>query len=135
MYVKERGRSGRLFCLGVDVRRRTGSYLEDRWKLRWEAIRWHPREHYDAIGSKELVFEKRIQQLSWPARSSDLNPIENIWDIMVREMKKKDRPLYANKILEDIKGEYWSTCVQSGHPINARAASAGHTERRKVDRL
>ncbi|KAG8232935.1 hypothetical protein J437_LFUL011044 [Ladona fulva] len=52
--------------------------------------------------AKNWFLENRIQQLSWPARSPDLNPIENIWGIMVREMKKKDRPLDAKKLLEDI---------------------------------
>ncbi|KAG8232794.1 hypothetical protein J437_LFUL007948 [Ladona fulva] len=83
MYVKERGRSGRF------------------------SVHDNSRVH-TCKEAKNWFFEKRIQQLSWPVRSPDLNPIENIWGIMVREMKKEDCPLKANKLLEDIEDAWES---------------------------
>ncbi|KAG8238686.1 hypothetical protein J437_LFUL016565 [Ladona fulva] len=113
MYVKERGRS-RHFSVHV-----WGWMCAEGPGAIWKKLRWeHLQEHYDAIGrnslsksvhfpaTKNWFLEKRIQQLSWPAKSPDLNPIENIWGIMVREMK--DRPLHANKLLGDIEDTWES---------------------------
>ncbi|GFV87501.1 hypothetical protein TNCV_3281391 [Trichonephila clavipes] len=31
---------------------------------------------------KKIYFEEKIQRVQWPARPSDLNPIEHIWDVL-----------------------------------------------------
>ena len=38
---------------------------------------------------KEFLVQKNINLLPWPGNSSDLNPIENIWELMKREIAKE----------------------------------------------
>ncbi|GFX55229.1 transposable element Tcb2 transposase [Trichonephila clavipes] len=35
---------------------------------------------------------RRIQRLVWPARSPDLNPIENVWDALRRQVAGRNYP-------------------------------------------
>ena len=37
---------------------------------------------------QQYLEEVPIQTLVWPARSPDLNPIENVWDIMGRNVRR-----------------------------------------------
>ena len=41
--------------------------------------------------TKNWLEERNIQCLSWPALSPDLNPIENIWDYLVRKVYQNDK--------------------------------------------
>lgn len=44
---------------------------------------------------------------SWPSRSSDINPIKNIWGIMDREVHQSGRPFHNVQELEDAIFEAW----------------------------
>lgn len=37
---------------------------------------------------QDLFNDLQIPKLNWPARSPDLNPIENVWGMMIRELNK-----------------------------------------------
>ncbi|KAG2948016.1 hypothetical protein PC117_g6369 [Phytophthora cactorum] len=39
-----------------------------------------------SIETKSFFQEIRVQLLDWPARSPDLNPIENVWAILARKV-------------------------------------------------
>jgi transposase len=52
--------------------------------------------------TKEWLAERSIPILEWPANSPDLNPIENLWGILVRAVYKNGRQ-FTNK--EELKNE------------------------------
>ncbi len=54
--------------------------------------------------------------LDWPANSPDLNPIENIWDIVKRKMRNK-RPKNANELKATVKETWASIPPQQCHKL------------------
>ena len=53
--------------------------------------------------TKTWLEENRIEVLDWPARSPDLNPIENIWGIIVRDVYVNGRQFRSiNELREAI---------------------------------
>ncbi|KAG8239682.1 hypothetical protein J437_LFUL017235 [Ladona fulva] len=59
--------------------------------------------------------ENSVKKLSWPARSPDLNPTENIWGTMARDLRQYARPPDKNKLLESKK--HWNICVSLSYGI------------------
>ena len=53
--------------------------------------------------TKRVLFEKGITRLEWPALSLDLNPIENVWSIMDRIVKKILKPETETQLRKAIK--------------------------------
>ncbi|GFV53717.1 transposable element Tc1 transposase [Trichonephila clavipes] len=48
-----------------------------------------------------------IQRLVWPARSPDLNPIENVWDAVGRQVAGRNYPpTYKNTLIRALKEEW-----------------------------
>lgn len=52
--------------------------------------------------------ERDISLLDWPARSPDLNPIENLWGILARQVYKGGRQFKTVRELESAVREAWS---------------------------
>ncbi|GFT64078.1 transposable element Tc1 transposase [Trichonephila clavipes] len=53
-----------------------------------------------------------IQRLVWPARSPDLNPIENVWDALGRQVAGRNYPLTNNNTLIRALTEEWDKLPQ-----------------------
>ncbi|GFV58497.1 hypothetical protein TNCV_1095461 [Trichonephila clavipes] len=49
------------------------------------------------LAVQDCLDSEGIQRLVWPARSPDLNPIENVWDALGRQVAGRNYPL-TNKI-------------------------------------
>ncbi|GFX95721.1 putative transposase like protein [Trichonephila clavipes] len=43
---------------------------------------------YSSVSIKAFLAEQNIPLLDWPGNSPDMNPIENIWELMKREVAK-----------------------------------------------
>ena len=54
-----------------------------------------------AKNTKELLQERNISILEWPANSQDLNPIENLWGILVRAVYSSGRQFSTKEELKD----------------------------------
>ncbi len=55
--------------------------------------------------------------LGWPANSSDVNPIENLWGIVKRKMRNK-RPKNADELKATVKETWASIPPQQCHKLN-----------------
>ncbi|GFV64022.1 putative transposase like protein [Trichonephila clavipes] len=53
-----------------------------------------PKQRRPARPIKAFLAEQNIPLLDWPGNSPDMNPIENIWELMKREVAKD---VIANK--------------------------------------
>lgn len=74
--------------------------FEDGWKLQHDGAKAHT-----ARLVKNLLEDNDVELLDWPARSPDLNPIENIWSILKSRVYKR-KPKTVEE-LEDFIFEEW----------------------------
>lgn len=54
---------------------------------------------------RSFLEEENIHVLEWPAQSPDLNPIENLWDLVDREIRKR-KPSNCTELMERIRSEW-----------------------------
>ena len=62
---------------------------------------------YTAKIAKKWKNDNNIKSLPWPAQSSDLNPIENLWDELERRVRKHNSlPKNQNNLWEILQEEW-----------------------------
>ncbi|GFW26321.1 transposable element Tcb2 transposase [Trichonephila clavipes] len=60
-----------------------------------------------ALAVQDCLDSEGIQLLVWPLRSPDLNPIENVWDALVRQVAGRNYPLtHKNTLIRALTGEW-----------------------------
>lgn len=62
--------------------------------------------------TKSWFNNKNIAQMDWPARSPDLNPIENLWGILVRRVYKQNRQFATIEELKTTILQEWQAIDQ-----------------------
>ncbi|GFW34612.1 transposable element Tcb1 transposase [Trichonephila clavipes] len=65
------------------------------------------------LAVQDCLDSESIQRLIWPARSPDLNPIENVWDALGRQVAgRKYPPTTKNTLIRALKRN-WINCLNS----------------------
>ncbi|GFV40416.1 hypothetical protein TNCV_2535841 [Trichonephila clavipes] len=64
------------------------------------------------LAVKDCVYSEGIQRLVWPARSPDLNPIENVWDALGRQVAGRNYPPTNKNTLICALTEEWDKLPQ-----------------------
>ncbi|GFY24928.1 transposable element Tcb2 transposase [Trichonephila clavipes] len=64
------------------------------------------------LAVRDCVDSEGIQRLVWPARSPDLNPIENVWDALGRQVAGRNYPPTNKNTLIRALTEEWDKLPQ-----------------------
>ena len=86
---------------------------------------------------QQFLHDEGIDAMDWPARSTDLNPIEHLWDIMSRTIRRRHVAPQTVQELTDALIQVWEDIPQEtirrlnrGMPRRCREciqARGGHT--------
>jgi transposase len=60
--------------------------------------------------------DHNINVLDWPSRSPDLNPIENMWGLLVRNLKRRQLVFHTTEELLSAITDAWRTLPQDYLP-------------------
>jgi len=63
---------------------------------------------HTATLTKSFLKSNSVNVLPWPARSPDLNPTENIWEVLSRRVYRKSRQFCGVKELKDCITMQWA---------------------------
>ena len=64
---------------------------------------------HTAGSTKRLLGQQKFRTMDWPANSSDLNPIENVWGLMTHLTYRVGRlPRNSNELAAAIRREWWA---------------------------
>ncbi|KAJ1302343.1 hypothetical protein OPQ81_001158 [Rhizoctonia solani] len=68
---------------------------------------------HTAIHTRNWITEHRLSLLPWPANSPDMNPIENVWDYLDRQIRMHPHLPRNAKELWEVLQEEWECIPQS----------------------
>ncbi|GFV59148.1 uncharacterized protein TNCV_2338891 [Trichonephila clavipes] len=65
------------------------------------------KDQYPTCSIMDCLDSEDIQRLVWPARSPDLNPIENVWDALGRQVSGRNySPTNKNTLIRELTEEW-----------------------------
>ncbi|GFV64933.1 transposable element Tcb2 transposase [Trichonephila clavipes] len=121
-------------CAGIMINGRTCLHVVANWTMTGqryidELLLHHVRPFRGAVGDKfgfmdenatyhrtlavqDCLDSEGIQRLVWPARSPDLNPIENVWDALGRQVAGRNYPPTNKNTLIRALTEEWDKLPQ-----------------------
>ncbi|GFV11835.1 transposable element Tcb1 transposase [Trichonephila clavipes] len=97
------------FSLSSDCRRQL-IWRESGTAYRPENIQ--EKDRYPTCSIMDCLDSEGIQRLVWPARSPDLNPIENVWDALGRQVAGRNYPPTNKNTLIRALTEEWDKLPQ-----------------------
>lgn len=83
---------------------------------------------HTASGTKIWFQTHSIDVMPWPAKSPDLNPIENVWGILARRVYAHGRQFYSREMLVECILREWELL-----PLSTLVKLAGSMEKRCVE--
>ncbi|GFV22942.1 RNase H domain-containing protein [Trichonephila clavipes] len=75
-------------------------------------VLWTFMEFYGTLAVQDCLDSEGIQRLVWPARSPDVNPIENVWDALGRQVTGRNYPPTNKNTLIRALTEEWDNLPQ-----------------------
>ncbi|GBM36207.1 hypothetical protein AVEN_97574-1 [Araneus ventricosus] len=82
----------------------------------WGAISYDSRSTLVAIPrtpAANLYVSLSVDMLSWPVRSPDLSPIEQVWDIIGRQLQRHPQLTLTVPVLTDQVQQAWNSIPQT----------------------
>ncbi|GFX62527.1 transposable element Tcb2 transposase [Trichonephila clavipes] len=64
------------------------------------------------VAAEQLLESEDIERMDWPARSPDLNPIEHVWDFLVRRLAARTLPPVTIRELRLALQDEWAAMPQ-----------------------
>ena len=102
----------------LDILKRNLKFIKQAWGENIILVADNWSVHKNAV-AKEFYMKNKIKCIEWPSFSPDLNPIENLWDLIKEKLSKiniKTKQELKDKVIEikeEIEGSFIENCIYS----------------------